>query len=156
MAISLINGATYAPMMNNQISLQAQNASSPLNNTNSEAYISGSSALASNEVAPVVTDSRKKEKAVWVAPVIKEGAAEIKKEQGLNNDAPVFIERRHRIQAVKYDRRRESRKRTLIAEDAVDMNDHEKAERTNKVGEYCLQRFGKTAPRNGGRFDLNA
>lgn len=144
----------YTPMVNqSQINQAASTAS--VTNTNSEAYIASSSALVANEAVPIAKEINRKEKSTWVAPAIKEGAAEIKKEQGLSPDAPVFIERRHRIQAVKYDRRKESRKRTLIAEDAINMNDHEKAERTNKVGEYCLQRFGKTAPRNGGRFDLN-
>lgn len=154
MDINFITNAGYSPTFN-QLNNQAhvQQAQTPVN---SEAYIAGSSALAANELVPVAKNVNKKEKAIWVAPAIKEGAAEIKKEQGLSNDAPVFIERRHRIQAVKYDRRRESRKRTLQAEDAIAMNDHEKAERTNKVGEYCLQRFGKTAPRNGGRFDIDA
>ncbi|MCQ2538303.1 MAG: hypothetical protein MJ124_07880 [Lachnospiraceae bacterium] len=154
MDIGFINSVGYTPTLN-QNNLQSQANTVATANTASEGYIASSSALVANELVPVAKEVNRKEKSVWVAPAIKEGAAEIKKEQGLSPDAPVFIERRHRIQAVKYDRRKESRNRTLMAEDARGMNDHEKAERTNKVGEYCLQRFGKTAPRNGGRFDLN-
>ena len=154
MDVGIINTTNYYDNINTANQNAAVHAAP---NTSSEAYIAANSAFAGVEyVKDIKGREETRKKLEWVEPVIKEGAAEIKKDQGIDMEAPVFIERRHRVQAVKVDRRSSSKRRTIMAQDAVGMNDYEKAARTNKVGQYCIQKYGKKEPHNGDSFHLDA
>ena len=153
MDVGIINTTTYY----NNVNTANQAPAANVTNTQSEAYLAANSAFAGVEyVKDIKGKEETRKKLEWVEPMIKEGAAEIKKDQGIDMEAPVFIERRHRVQAVKVDRRSSSKRRTIQASDAVGMNDYEKAARTNKVGQYCVQKYGKKEHHNGDTFHLDA
>ncbi len=99
---------------------------------------------------------RRKKKAAWQVPDIMESITAIDKEKELHEQTPVFVERRRSMKAVKVERRASEKRRTIQAEDAASMNEFQRAARTNKVGEYYLQKYGKNAPKNGAGFTLNA
>ncbi len=111
----------------------------------------------SESVLNVQSESdQKKKKLAWRKPEVMESITAIDKEKGILEQTPVFVERRRSMKAVKVERRASGQRRTVQAEDAAEMNEFQRAARTNKVGEYYLQKYGKNAPKNGAGFTLNA
>ncbi len=111
----------------------------------------------SESVLNVQSESdRRKKKMSWQKPDVIESITAVDKEKDILGQTPVFVERRRTMKAVKVERRASGQRRTVQAEDAAEMNEFQRAARTNKVGEYYLQKYGKNAPKNGAGFTLNA
>ena len=148
MDVGFLAGSAYR--LNNVAQTAESTGAAPDRNTN-EVVAATESVLNTR-----TENTRGKKKAAWLAPDIMESITVVDRDKELHEQIPVFVERRRTMKAVKVERRAGSMGRTVQAEDAADMNEFQRAARTNKVGEYYRQKYGKNAPRNGSGFNLNA